>query len=301
MLLRDYAKFGIWATRLSEAILNDSISQTYIFESDASTDKRGFAIAFAKAVLCENKRGYGCDACSACRRIEAGSYEDLYITEPEKKNGGRVASVRDEKAEEVQVRLKSKPRAGERNIAVIDGADTITQRAQNRLLKTLEEPAPGTVIILLSENSENLLPTIRSRAVICKLNNARQNAEIKDSEPNNPENKLARGMLSAVESGITFAEMKRRVSSEIKDRESAQAFLNYMEILLARDLREAALNSRDSMGDETEDHVVEKLTAAVGSVEEARTSILKNVSYQYMIRRMLLKLEEIYNDESRRS
>ena len=58
---------------------------------------------------------------------------------------------------------------GDRNIAVIKDADTLTVRAQNRLLKTLEEPFEGTVIMLLSENRENLLDTIKSRCIMYRL------------------------------------------------------------------------------------------------------------------------------------
>ena len=55
----------------------------------------------------------------------------------------------------LQERLSKKPYYGDRNIAIIKDADTMTAKAQNRLLKTLEEPHPGTVIILLSKNILN--------------------------------------------------------------------------------------------------------------------------------------------------
>ena len=62
---------------------------------------------------------------------------------------------------------------GGRNIAILEDADTMTVRAQNRFLKTLEEPQPGTVIMLLSENSRMLLPTIRSRCVRVRVGGLR--------------------------------------------------------------------------------------------------------------------------------
>lgn len=59
---------------------------------------------------------------------------------------------------------------GSRNVVIVEDADTMTQRAQNRLLKTLEEPPGNSVIFLLSENIENLVQTIQSRCVKYRLN-----------------------------------------------------------------------------------------------------------------------------------
>ena len=59
-------------------------------------------------------------------------------------------------------------------MVVIKDADTMTLRAQNRLLKTLEEPFEGTVMILLSENRENLLETIKSRCVLYRIEGEKQ-------------------------------------------------------------------------------------------------------------------------------
>ena len=83
----------------------------------------------------------------------------------------------DEQISKVQSDIKKKPME-ERHMVVIQDADTMTLRAQNRLLKTLEEPFEGTVMILLSENRENLLETIKSRCVlyrICLLYTSRRN------------------------------------------------------------------------------------------------------------------------------
>lgn len=61
----------------------------------------------------------------------------------------------------------------------MEDADTMTLRAQNRILKTLEEPPAGTVIMLLSENTENLIRTIVSRCAVIRLSHAE---EIEDAE-----------------------------------------------------------------------------------------------------------------------
>ena len=161
--------FSASRNTVSSAILHGMVPHAYIIEGDHNTDKSGFARAFAKALLCAEAPGEGCDQCRTCRRIDSGNYEDLYCIGPEASRSGSVASIRDQAAEDLQNRLRLKPTGGDRNIAIVEGADHMTVRAQNRFLKTLEEPSEGTVIMLLSENVENLLPTIRSRCIILRL------------------------------------------------------------------------------------------------------------------------------------
>ena len=80
--------------------------------------------------------------------LYTSNHEDIFYV---RKDGN---SIKDENMSALQERLKNKP-LGERNIAIVEDADTMTLRAQNRILKTLEEPPSGTVIILLSENTES--------------------------------------------------------------------------------------------------------------------------------------------------
>ena len=81
------------------------------------------ALAFAAAVLCRENPGEGCGVCRSCRNIKNGSYEDLYLTEPESKGAGQTLSIKDEQIENLQVRLKSVPTRGDRNIAIISDSD----------------------------------------------------------------------------------------------------------------------------------------------------------------------------------
>ena len=134
--------------RISLSIRENAVSHAYIIEGDALTDKMGFAIDFLKAVSCNELPGTGCDECLTCRKIEHRNYEDLYIVEAEFNASKTAKSIRDDAIEELQDNLARKA-VEERCFAIIESADSMTHRAQNRLLKTLEEPNPGTVIILL--------------------------------------------------------------------------------------------------------------------------------------------------------
>src|SRR5665648_752608 len=141
------------------------ITHAYIFEGDYYTEKLAFANSFAKAILCETNHGVGCETCMSCVKIEHGNHEDVYYAEVTEKG-----NTKDEAINQLQIRLSNKPYSGERNIAIIKDADSMTLKAQNRLLKTLEEPQAGTVIILLSNNIQNLAQTILSRCVIFRIN-----------------------------------------------------------------------------------------------------------------------------------
>src|SRR5690606_40964033 len=101
--------------------------------------------------------------CRACRMASRGQHPDLHLLAPD----DGVLGI--EKVRELQRELALKPYAAERKIAVIDGADALTVAAQNCLLKTLEEPPGNTVILLVAENAEALLATVRSRCQLVRL------------------------------------------------------------------------------------------------------------------------------------
>lgn len=274
MGLRAYGKYGSAGDKLSQAIRTGRISHAYIIEGDHNVDKLGFAMEFVKALLCPEDPGEGCGLCSTCRRVENGNYEDLYLVQPDRDDKKATLSIKDADIEELQANLKMKPTGGDRNIAIIDGCDGMTPRAQNRFLKTLEEPAPGTVILLLSENMENLLPTIRSRCVHYRLNTPADAGEL-------PMLQLAEDLLDMVWRNEFFYDMKERLDQEITDRKSAYAFLDAMETAMGNALRKGNSTSGDDY-----------LIYGVQWIEKTRANIRRNVGFKYAIRYLILKLEE---------
>ncbi|QWT54825.1 hypothetical protein KP626_06895 [Christensenella sp. MSJ-20] len=108
----------------------------------------------AMAYLCPEG---GCGACRVCHLIQAGDHPDVLYLSPDGTSIkiGQVRGLLEE--------LAVKPYMGERRLVVILSADLMTEQAQNALLKTIEEPAPGCGFLLLAESREKLLPTIRSR------------------------------------------------------------------------------------------------------------------------------------------
>ena len=267
MSLREYKEFGRLPERISRAISCGNVSHSYIIEGDSCVDKRKFAKDFVKAILCSLEPGFGCDQCVVCRKIDHDNYEDLYAAQADD------FSVKDAAISALQEKLKNKPSGGMRNIAIIEDADTMTVRAQNRLLKTLEEPNDGTVIVLLSENTENLLQTITSRCIIYRLGNfinSNENSNLSGAEE----------IMEMIFAGAYFCDIKDRLGKIVKDRKEAFQLLDGLERLYRRYLT----------ADGPQAVRKEKLIAKIKYIEEARRDLLANVNYKYAIRNLILKL-----------
>ncbi|MBP3816563.1 MAG: hypothetical protein J6H21_06885 [Firmicutes bacterium] len=251
--------------RLTKAITSGKLSHAYIIEGDKFSDKRSFALDFAKAIVCKVKPGEGCDSCRSCRMIDEGTYRDLFnVTGDEK-------SVKDKDIEELQGKLASLPlEEGGRNIAIIEDSDTMTTRAQNRLLKSLEEPFPGTVIILLSENSERLLPTIRSRCQIVRLYERDE-----DSQENSEYIALAKELLQLSRKGYFF-EIREALKEGISDKNSALLLLDAME----KELSKMVMAGED----------IDWAAKGILEIENARKELNYNVKEKYALGSLMLKI-----------
>ena len=278
MGLSQYRKYGSAATKLKDAVKSGIVSHAYIIEGDNNIDKTGFAKAFCQALVCRQMPGEGCGRCIECRKINDGNYEDLYFVEPEdttaKKTG--TNTIKDAQIEELQVNLKNKPTAGDHNLAVISGGDTMTPRAQTRFLKTLEEPPAGTVIMILSENSEELLPTINSRCVNIRLYDI-------NSKDNNEKKDAAKSVLSMMLNRTCFADVKDELDESIKSRQDAYAFLDAFESLIGSTVK----------GIEKYDITPEAARRSTELIESARRDIRGGASYGYMTRNLVLAVEDI--------
>lgn len=139
---------------LRRALLKQRIAHAYLFTGPDGVGKRLTALAFARALLCVN--GTGCGDCSSCRKVDHNNHPDIHLLDAE-------ATIKIDQIRSLQNELSLRPLEGNYKISLIDGADMLTIGAANALLKTLEEPQPNTLIILLTSHAEKLLPTICSR------------------------------------------------------------------------------------------------------------------------------------------
>ena len=99
-----------------------------------------------------------CGVCASCLRIARGVHADVLLIEP-----GDTGSIKVDQVRDAIDRSAYRPFEGRRRVVIIDRADEILVEAQNALLKTLEEPPPASVFVLVTARPDVLLPTVRSR------------------------------------------------------------------------------------------------------------------------------------------
>jgi DNA polymerase-3 subunit delta' len=149
---------------LARAIEKNSLPPSLIFAGPDGIGKRSVAVAAAQALNCTSPSvaadggGDACGTCAACDRIARGIHPDVLIVEP-----GENGSIKVDQIREIIDRAAYRPFEGRRRVVIVDGADTLLAGAQNALLKTLEEPPPSSVFILVTARPDMLLATVRSR------------------------------------------------------------------------------------------------------------------------------------------
>jgi DNA polymerase-3 subunit delta' len=147
--------------RLSAAVSTGRMPHGLLLQGPVGVGKERFASALAAALFCTGRgdRLEACGRCNECALSRAGTHPDVRWVRPlEDKKSIGVDQVR-EVCEQLAM---TSMRSGYR-VAVIVPAEKMTPNAQNALLKTLEEPGPSTLLILVSARPSSLLPTLRSR------------------------------------------------------------------------------------------------------------------------------------------
>jgi DNA polymerase-3 subunit delta' len=176
MWLRIYGHDDI-AEQFRRMLAVGRLASTYLFVGPEGVGKRKFALQLAQTLLCtENNPAElnPCGDCESCRLVAAGNHPDLDVVSllP----GRSSLAIRQfvgendtRNREGLCHNIALRPMLGRRRVAIIDDADWFTTEAANCLLKTLEEPPPGAVIILVATSRSRLLPTILSRVQIVRF------------------------------------------------------------------------------------------------------------------------------------
>ena len=145
--------------RFVAALAEDRLGHGLLLAGEPGLGKRALAAAMVARLLCERAGGAeaACGACRGCAWRLAGSHPDLHLLAPEEDAKAiKVAQVR-----ALIARLQLTGQASSTRIALVDPADAMNAASQNALLKTLEEPSPGVVLLLVSDGPGRLLATVR--------------------------------------------------------------------------------------------------------------------------------------------
>lgn len=150
---------GQWKAKriLQHALQTGKVSHAYLFYGPAGTGRMALAHAFAKALFCTTGRDDACDQCLECRKFDNGNQPNLISIVPDGQ------SIKIDQIRGLQRELAYRGSGTSRKIYIIERAETMTLQAANSLLKFLEEPLSPVVAILITDNGQAVLPTIRSR------------------------------------------------------------------------------------------------------------------------------------------
>lgn len=143
--------------RLLTSVHDENYGQAYIFEGMKGVGKFTGAMLFSQAIHCTAQKK-PCGICPDCKKHAANTHPDLMIIEGE-------AAIKVDDIRAMTDELYIRPAVSKKKICIVKNADNMNENAQNALLKSFEEPPRYGVIILLSQNAQNLLPTIRSRGM----------------------------------------------------------------------------------------------------------------------------------------
>ena len=164
---------------LARAVAGGTLPPSLLFAGPSGIGKRLTAIAVAQALNCtespvasrqssvasrqspvDSRQSSvdACGVCAACTRIARGVHPDVLIIEP-----GDTGAIKIEQVRDIVDQAGYRPFEGRRRVVIIDEADALVTAAQHALLKTLEEPPPSSIFILVTARPKVLLATVRSR------------------------------------------------------------------------------------------------------------------------------------------
>lgn len=160
-------------------IKDNMLNHAYMFISSDEEYIKALALHIAKHIMCV--KNSACNECSQCLKISKNEHADLVILPTSKKN------IVVDDVENIVTESYVLPLEGDKKIYILNNFDQATVQAQNKLLKTLEEPPASVVFLITATNENNVLATIRSRCkkiFIPKINDDVLNGYIRAEYPN---------------------------------------------------------------------------------------------------------------------
>ena len=150
---------------LQKLLLPGSRPHALLFYGMGGIGKKMLALHFARTFLCTGQGALPCGLCESCRLFDIANdsfaHPDFYLLTAEE--AGKDIKI--EQVKEMAKQAAFAPVLSAHKVCIIDDAGQMTAEAANSLLKLLEEPPPGWLFILITQQAERLLPTVLSRVV----------------------------------------------------------------------------------------------------------------------------------------
>lgn len=277
---------------ITKSIKSGNISHSYLFVGKAGIGKKLFAKEIAKKVMCLDN-----EHCESCIKFDTNSNPDFTLIVPDGK------SIKIEQIRNLQSKIIEKPITSKKKVYIIDDAESMSSEGQNCLLKTLEEPPEYAMIILITSNESRILQTIKSRCVILKFEDLKEEdiskaINIQDKELI----KLCDGSLEKADKIQDKKEIYYKLKELVNYFEKGTMIdiLNNAEILYSS--KEDIFSLLDFLNiiffEKCNKNVI--YTKAISIIEKTKKKIISNNNFDMSIDYMLMHIwEECYGKNSR--
>jgi len=312
---------------LQNSIQKNRVAHAYIFEGERGTGKKEASILLAKSLYCEqtdiHKRP--CNQCTNCKRISSGNHPDVHMIEPD------GLSIKKEQIQFLQEEFTKKGVESNRKVYIIDQAEKMTVQAANSLLKFLEEPLSDTTAILISDQTQKILPTIISRCQMITFKHLSADVLQKRLEEQGVDpqtaaivsqltNKFDEGLEISLDDW--FAQAQRKVLElyeaiksnymkaliylqeewfrHFKEKDQIDRGLDFL-LLIYKDLLYIQLDKYDAIVFKTKQAVLERyalqsaqrmLATDMEYILEAKRRLMSNTNPQLVMEQLVLNLQE---------
>lgn len=274
---------------IKEALKSGRLSHSYLI---SGSEEISLGKSIAKHVLCKQEHT-GCGSCSSCLKLASDNHPDMMFIEPD------GASIKNAQVEAFQEFIYIRPFESANKIVVFQKAHLMTDRAQNRILKVLEEPPEYAVFIFLTSQMDLMLDTVLSR---CQV--------ISEDETTEPVlDKVMMEKVLELAKGIETADVGRVFEYGPylkKEKEKISEFLMMLSILLRDALiyREtnnihlitrqnlSILNYKDNVFSLSKGLSRTKNIALIECIEETDLKLKNNMNFDLTIDKLLVKCIE---------
>ncbi len=298
--------------RLKRDIASGRLAHAYIIEGGEGCGKRTLANLICAAVSCE-ETDHPCMECINCSKITRLQSPDVITVTPEKDRVQIGVDVIRRLQEDAAIAPNDLPR----KFYIIPNATAMNDHAQNAMLKILEEPPPYVMFLLLCEKAENLLPTIRSRAPIYRIESLpddviveslKSEEDTKILSERDPDSffaavKLARGSLgrakqltdgkNAGECLKTYKKAEHYIEllAERKDRASELAYHEYSVKLVGAKEREELSDIYSLLSDAVRDLINVKLTVSPSPIFYTTAEKAREIADKFALSKLMALLD----------
>lgn len=274
---------------LRRALAGGRVASAYAFVGPTGSGRMTTARAFAQALLCES--GQACGTCHGCQLVARGQHPDLHVlvpTPPESNPKGartiRIGAVR-----ELERQASLRPALAGRRVFVLDESERMTDDAPQAFLKFLEEPPPGTSVILVLSGVRALPATVISRCQIVRF-------AARDTDQAGAAVGEAWALLEAARADGVPA-LFRRTDRLDRDRTEVLidgSWLLCRDLLLVRAGAPAALLSdparAEALAAEARLWTDDALVAVMGACRAAREALIHNVTLRLTVETVMNRL-----------